>query len=112
MPEPQTTETRAREPSRVVVFTGAKGGAGKTTLAVNLALAWAGSQNRKVVIVQMDPLCRNDAGFLLGLSNPPSLAGLLPSAGENVTGLGRLLRGRIPMSQYGVGVLPLGSKRQ
>jgi pilus assembly protein CpaF len=105
------TQTMTREPSRVVVFTGPKEGVGKTTLCVNLALAWAGSQNRKVIIVHMDPLCRNDLSFQLGL-NPPTLASMVQMVGDNPTGLGRLLRGRIPLTQWGVGLLPLASRRQ
>ena len=112
---PTPTETgRSREPCRVIVFTGPKEGVGKSTLALNLALAWAGSQNRKVILVHMDPLCRNDLNFLLGgnNANPPTLASLMPLIGENSTGIGKLLKGRIPITQYGVGVLPLGNKRQ
>ncbi len=99
------------EPGRVVVFTGPKEGVGKTTTCLNLALAWAGSQNRKVVIVHMDPMCRNDLSFVLGV-NPPTLASMVPLVGENPTGgLGRLLKGRIPISQWGVGLLPLAANR-
>ena len=112
VPRPSTqTQTLTREPSRVVVFTGPKEGVGKSTICLNLALAWAGSQNRKVVIVHMDPLCRNDLSFQLGL-NPPTLASMVQMVGENSTGLGRLLRGRIPLTQWGVGLLPLAAKRQ
>ena len=104
--------TSLKEPGRVVVFTGPKEGVGKSTACLNLALAWAGSQNRKVVIVHMDPMCRNDLSFILGL-NPPSLASMTQLVGENPTGgLGRLLKGRIPFSQWGVGLLPLASTRQ
>ena len=104
--------TSLREPGRVIVFTGPKEGVGKTTACLNLAMAWAGSQNRKVVIVHMDPLCRNDLSFVLGL-NPPTLASMVQLVGENPTGgLGRLLKGRIPISQWGVGLLPLATSRQ
>ena len=100
----------AKEPSRVLVFTGPKEGVGKSTLCLNLALAWAGSQNRKVIIVHMDPLCRNDLSYLLGV-NPPTLASMAQLVGDNPTGLGKLLKGRIPMTQWGVGLLPLAAKR-
>jgi len=118
MPEPlisseSTLTTSMREPGRVIVFTGPKEGVGKTTACLNLALAWAGSQNRKVVIVHMDPLCRNDLNFVLGNLNPPSLASMIQLVGESPTGgLGRLLKGRIPFSQWGVGLLPLAATRQ
>jgi len=104
--------TSLKESGRVVVFTGPKEGVGKSTACLNLALAWAGSQNRRVVIVHMDPLCRNDLSFILGV-NPPSLAKMTQLVGESPTGgLGRLLKGRIPISQWGVGLLPLASTRQ
>lgn len=106
------TPTSTRDPGRVIVFTGPKEGVGKTTTCLNLALAWAGSQNRKVVIVHMDPLCRNDLNFVLGNLNPPSLASMIQLVGDSPTGgLGRLLKGRIPFSQWGVGLLPLASSR-
>ena len=106
------TPTSLRDPGRVIVFTGPKEGVGKTTACLNLALAWAGSQNRKVVIVHMDPLCRNDLNFVLGNLNPPSLASMIQLVGDSPTGgLGRLLKGRIPFSQWGVGLLPLAASR-
>jgi len=108
---PETETGRlAKEPSRVLVFTGPKEGVGKSTLCLNLALAWAGSQNRRVIIVHMDPLARNDMSYLLGVS-PPTLASMAQLVGDNHTGLGRLLRGRIPITQWGVGLLPLAAKR-
>src|SRR5579885_1893238 len=61
----------------------------------------------------MDPLCRDDVSFSLGNTTPPSLASMASLVGENPTGgLGRLLKGRIPISQWGVGILPLASSRQ
>ena len=114
IPRPETSSaapTSLKEPGRVVVFTGPKEGVGKTTTCLNLALAWAGSQNRKVVIVHMDPMCRNDLSYVLGV-NPPTLASMVQLVGENPTGgLGRLLKGRIPISQWGVGLLPLAANR-
>ncbi len=111
-PEAPPILTSVKEPGRVVVFTGPKEGVGKSTVCLNLALAWAGSQNRRVVIVHMDPLCRDDVSFSLGNLNPPSLASMTQLVGENPTGgLGRLLKGRIPVSQWGVGVLPLANSR-
>src|ERR1041385_7680907 len=93
--EPSVTSS-LKEPGRVIVFTGPKEGVGKTTACLNLALAWAGFQTRKVVIVHMDPLCRSDLNFVLGV-NPPTLSSMVQLVGENPTGgLGRLLRGRIP----------------
>ncbi|MBI5242646.1 MAG: Flp pilus assembly complex ATPase component TadA [Elusimicrobia bacterium] len=109
-PKPAATATAPRASGRVIVFSGPKEGVGKTTIALNLALAWAGTQSRNVVIVHLDPLCRNDLSFLLGLQ-PPTLASLTQLVGKDVAVLSKLLKGRIPISQWGVGVLPLGNKR-
>ncbi|HVE13328.1 MAG TPA: hypothetical protein VNI01_08045, partial [Elusimicrobiota bacterium] len=95
---------------RVIVFSGPKEGVGKTTTALNLALAWAGTQSRNVILIHLDPLCRNELSFLLGLQ-PPTLASLTQLVGKDVAVLGKLLKGRIPVSQWGVGVLPLANRR-
>lgn len=95
---------------RIVCFAGPKEGVGKSTIALNLALAWAGTQSRNVLIVQLDPLCRNDLGFMLGLQ-PPTLASLAHLAGQDSATLGRLLKARVPVSQWGVGLVSLGRGR-
>ena len=51
---------------RVIAFTGPKEGVGKTTLVLNLAIAWAEMQKRPVLIVPLDPLARQEHGFYLG----------------------------------------------
>ena len=107
-PGPPTTGTR--RPGRIVVFSGPKEGVGKSTLCMNLALVWAGSQSRNVIIVHMDPLCRQDVSYFLGLE-PPSLASLSQVVGKEGAVLAKLLKGRIPISSWGVGTLPLGHKR-
>jgi pilus assembly protein CpaF len=108
---PKTSQSASRSSGRVIVFSGPKEGVGKTTICLNLALAWAGTQSRNVLIVHMDSLCRNEVSFLLGLQ-PPTLASLTQLVGKDVAVLSKLLKGRIPISQWGVGVLPLGNKRQ
>lgn len=85
-----------------VCFGSPKEGAGKSTLALNLALAWAGSQPRKVLIVHLDPLCRDDLSPQLGLE-PQTLAGL---AGFSPAALAAMAPTLGPLSQWGVGVLP------
>ncbi|MFH1726339.1 MAG: ATPase, T2SS/T4P/T4SS family [Elusimicrobiota bacterium] len=110
LPATQTAASRTRPPGRVIVFSGPKEGVGKTTIALNLALAWAGTQSRNVIIVHLDPLCRNELSFMLGLQ-PPTLASLSQFVGKEVSALAKLLKGRVPISQWGVGVLPLGAKR-
>ncbi|HAF94442.1 MAG TPA: hypothetical protein DER10_10585 [Elusimicrobia bacterium] len=98
--------------SRVIAFSGPKEGVGKTSIALNLALAWASHQKRNVLIVPLDPLCRQEHAALLGV-NPPSLSEIVQLMGrESVGAVGALLRGKIPISQWGVGVLPLSKKRQ
>lgn len=96
---------------RVITFSGPKEGVGKTSVVMNLALAWANYQKRNVLILPLDPMCRAEHAQLLGL-NPPSMAELVKQLGrESVGALGALLKGKIPISQYGVGVLPLAKRR-
>jgi len=96
---------------RVITFSGPKEGVGKTSITVNLALAWANYQKRNVLIIPLDPRCMQDHAMLLGL-NPPAMADIIKTLGrESVSALGALLRGKIPISPYGVGVLPLAKKR-
>ncbi|HOW88936.1 MAG TPA: ATPase, T2SS/T4P/T4SS family [Elusimicrobiales bacterium] len=97
--------------SRVITFTGPKEGVGKTSVSLNLALAWANYQKRNVIIIPLDPACRQEQAMILGL-NPPSMAEIIQTLGrESVSALGALLRGKIPLSHYGVGVLPLAKRR-
>lgn len=102
--------TSTRTPGKVIAFSGPKEGVGKTTVALNLALAWAASQSRNVIIVHLDPLCRQELSYLLGVQ-PPTLAGLAQLVGREAGVLAKLLKGRIPFSSWGVGVLPMGLKR-
>jgi pilus assembly protein CpaF len=96
---------------RVITFSGPKEGVGKTAIAMNLALAWANYQKRHVIIIPLDPMCRQEQATILGL-NPPSMAEIIHAMGrESIGALGALIRGKIPISQYGVGVLPLAKRR-
>ena len=96
---------------RVITFSGPKEGVGKTSVVMNLALAWANYQKRNVLILPLDPMCRAEHAQLLGL-NPPSMAEIIQQLGrESVGALGALLKGKIPISQWGVGVLPLSKRR-
>ncbi|MCI7043370.1 MAG: Flp pilus assembly complex ATPase component TadA [Spirochaetes bacterium] len=97
---------------KIITFTGPKEGAGKTTLVLNLALGWAGIQKRPVLIVPLDPLARQEHSFYLKIKKPVSVADILKTLGNtNIAVVGGLLRGKISMSQWGVGVLPLGNTR-
>ncbi len=108
MAEKKETKSEAK----IIAFSGPKEGAGKTTLTLNLALGWAGIQKRPVLIVPLDPLARQEHSFYLNIKNPVSVADLLQTLGNtNIAVVGGLLRGKISMSQWGVGLLPLGNTR-
>jgi pilus assembly protein CpaF len=98
---------------RVIAFTGPKEGVGKTTFVLNLAIAWAEQQKRPVLIVPLDPLARQEHGFYLGIKKPVSVMDLVRALGSGAIAIaGGLLRGKVSMTQLGVGVLPLGNTRQ
>ena len=98
--------------SKIVAFSGPKEGAGRTTLTLNLALGWAGIQKRPVLIVPLDPLARQEHAFYLNIKEPVTVADILKSFGNtSIAVVGGLLRGKISMSQWGVGLLPLGNTR-
>ena len=101
----------AEDQSRVITFSGPREGTGKTTIAMNLALAWANQQKRPVLVIPLDPLCRQEHAQMLGL-RPPTMVDILNTLGkDSLSAAGVLLRGKIPLSQYNVGVLPLSRRR-
>ncbi len=96
---------------RIIAIAGPKEGVGKTTMVMNLALAWAGIQRRNVLILPLDPLARNEHAAFLKLESP-TVAELVKSIGvQSLSIAGGLLKGKLPISQWGVGVLPLGNRR-
>ena len=98
--------------SKIVAFSGPKEGAGRTTLTLNLALGWAGIQKRPVLVVPLDPLARQEHAFYLNIKEPVTVADILKSFGNtSIAVVGGLLRGKVSMSKWGVGLLPLGNTR-
>src|SRR5438552_3017880 len=106
------TQTASPSAAKVIAFSGPKGGVGKTQIVLNAAAYWANvSVKRPVLIISLDPLCRNEIGPYLGVT-PPSLAELLKMVGKD-PGVVKLLKGRIPINPaLNVGYLPLAHKRQ
>jgi chromosome partitioning protein len=84
-------------PVHRLTFANAKGGAGKTTAAVNLAGAW-GAAGKRVLVIDLDPA--GSATDWLGGTPSPGLAELL--TGERGT-LGELV---VPTSVPGVSLVP------
>ena len=106
MEEENDTQTSG---PKIIAFSAPKEGAGKTTLVLNLALGWAGVQKRPVLIVPLDPLAREEHSFYLNIKDPATVVDLLQVLGNtSIAVVGGLLRGKISMSQWGVGLLPLG----
>ena len=100
-------------PNKIITFTGPKEGVGKTSIVINSAIAYAHLENKDVIIVPMDHLVRYEHDKLLGISNAPTVVDVLRVIGkESLSSAGILLKGKIPLSSWGVGVLPLAKKRQ
>ena len=93
---------------RVITFSGPKEGVGKTSVCLNLALAWANYQKRNVLIIPLDPMCRQEQAMTLGLT-PPSMAEMVQTRAESIGALGALIRGRSYFALR-VGVLPLAKR--
>jgi Flp pilus assembly CpaE family ATPase len=87
---PQTEVAHGREGQVVTVFA-AKGGCGKTTLAINLALALARHADRRVCIVDLD-LAFGDVAISVQLDPAKTIVDALPMAGHlDETGASSLL---------------------
>jgi len=87
---PQAEVAHAREGQIVTVFA-AKGGCGKTTLAINLALALARHSDRRVCIVDLD-LAFGDVAISVQLDPAKTIVDALPMAGHlDETGASSLL---------------------
>ena len=98
--------------NKVITFTGPKEGVGKTSITLNTAVAYAHLENRNVLIIPMDHIGRYEHDRILGISNPPSVGEMLRIIGkESITSAAMLIKGKIPISSWGVGVLPLAKRR-
>jgi len=62
----ETSQGAARQPSQTLVFFGAKGGAGTTTVAVNAAVELARVSKRPTLILDLKP-CFGEVGLFLGM---------------------------------------------
>src|SRR5215212_7213809 len=62
----ETSQGAARQPSQTLVFFGAKGGAGTTTIAVNTALELARQSKRPTLILDLKP-CFGEVALFLGM---------------------------------------------
>ena len=80
-------------PGTIVTIAQQKGGAGKTTLATHLALAWAGQANASPLI-DIDPQAASRLGF--GLRARTARRGGTPARLRRHLGLARRRRGRAP----------------
>lgn len=98
--------------NKIITFTGPREGVGKTAITINTAVAYAHLENKNVIIIPMDHLSRYEHDKMLGLSDVPSVVDILKILGrDSITSAGMLLKGKIPFSEWGVGVLPLAKSR-
>jgi Flp pilus assembly CpaE family ATPase len=88
---PRHDHQEAVNPGRIVTVFAAKGGCGKTTIAVNLAVALARYFDQKVCIVDLD-LAFGDVAISVQLDPVRTIVDALPMAGHiDTTGAARLL---------------------
>ena len=66
---------------QIVTVFSSKGGCGKTTIAINLAVALSAVERRKTILVDLD-LQFGDVGISLGLPSTPTIADALPMQGQ------------------------------
>ena len=66
---------------QIVTVFSSKGGCGKTTMSINLAVALAAVEKRRTVLVDLD-LQFGDIGISLGLPSSPTIADLIAMQGQ------------------------------
>lgn len=76
---------------QIVTVFSSKGGCGKTTISINLAVALAAVEKRKTILVDLD-LQFGDVGISLALPSSPTVADTIPMQGQlDATGLASLI---------------------
>jgi pilus assembly protein CpaE len=87
----QLGTTEAVGQGTIITVFSSKGGCGKTTISLNLAVALVAAEKRKTILVDLD-LQFGDVGISLGLPSSPSIANAIPMAGQlDATGLQSLV---------------------
>jgi pilus assembly protein CpaE len=99
---PQAQAHGAREPGRVITLFSPKGGVGRTTLAVNLAVALASEMGRSVALVDAS-LQFGDVGVLLNLN--PKNKSIVDVLGDVGNGDVDLVDGALVSHSTGIRVL-------
>ncbi len=94
--------------NKIIVVTGPREGIGKSTLAANLASRFSQIRKQPVILVDTDPLVRQEGAQLAGGSPSLSVVSVIEQLAAKQTSL-PMLRGRIPINRQGVGVMSLGS---
>src|SRR5258706_2983354 len=92
--------------NRIIVVSGPHEGVGKTTLAANLAARYAQTRRLPVILIDTDPLCRGEAGFVSGAASPMSAFQILDMLAGKQLSL-PMLRGRVPLNRLNMGSITL-----
>jgi pilus assembly protein CpaE len=71
----QVPQEQRKQPGKVISFFAMKGGVGKTTIALNSAIALAHLSEKKVVLMDLD-LQFGDIGLMMGIKSPNTIAEL------------------------------------
>lgn len=87
----QLGTTAAVGQGTIITVFSSKGGCGKTTLSLNLAVALTAIEKRKTILVDLD-LQFGDVGISLSMPSSPTIANAIPMAGKlDATGIASLV---------------------